>query len=168
MIKYVFKDDPLPIKNAKDADPQTIGEALAAIATTAGGDLTPKAVVEAARDPRHTLHAHFDWDDASAAEKFRQDQARAIIRCIRIDDDQEEPARAFLSVTGRGGVSYRTLGDVKSSSDLQLAVLKAAERELDAFERRYRELEDVCALVRSARSTVRRRREKVETRSAAA
>lgn len=167
-MKYVFRDEPLPIKNAKGADPQKIGEALAELATIAGGDLTPKAVVEAARDPRHVLHTHFEWDDALAAEKYRQEQAREIIRCIRIDDETEdEPVRAFLSVSNRGGISYRTLQDVKSSSDLQLAVLKAAERDLDAFERRYRELTDVCELVRSARSTVRKRREKVERQAAA-
>ena len=164
-MRYFFKDDPLPIKDAKDADPQKIGEALAALSDKAGGELTPKAVVEAAADPKHVLHRHFEWNDKAAAEKYRLDQAREIIRCIRVEDgDEDEPVRAFLSVSGKGGISYRTVQDVKKSSDLQLAVLKAAERDLEAFERRYRDLTDVCDLVRSARSSVKRRRDKLETR----
>lgn len=166
-MKYVFSE-PLTIKNANNADPQTLGEALSDLATKAGGELTPKAVIEAARNPSHVLHKHFEWDDAIAAEKYRQEQAREIIRCIRVEDNpDDEPARAFLSVTSRGGVSYRTLSDVQQSSDLQLAVLKAAERDLDAFERRYRELTEICDLVRAAKSSVRKRREKIETRTVA-
>lgn len=168
MIRYVFKDDPVAFKGAKNADPQKIGEELARLATNAGGDLTPKAVVEAARDPKNLLHPHFEWDDAIAADRYRQDQAREIIRCIRVEDDEtEQPERAFLSVAGKGGTSYRTLQDVRSSIDLQKAVLSAAERDLDAFERRYRDMIDVCDLVRSARERVKARRNKIETRAAA-
>ena len=170
MIRYVFaEDDVVAIKNAKLADPQAIGEALAAIATNAGGALTAPAVVDAARDPTSPLHLHFEWSDVIAAEKFRQDQAREIIRCIRVEDvDSEQPPRAFLSVAGRGGTSYRTLGDVKSSRDLQEVILAAAQRDLDAMERRYRQLEDVCVHLRLAKeAVVQRRRRRTESRAAA-
>ena len=71
MIQYVFREDsPLPIKGAKDADAQVIGEALEEIRLKAGGELTPGAVVEAARTKRSALHKHFEWNDAVAAEAF--------------------------------------------------------------------------------------------------
>jgi len=164
MIRYVFKDEPVAILNAKKADPQKIGQALAKIATDGGGRLTPPAVVEAARNPRSPLHRHFEWDDAKAAEAYRLDQARAIIGVIRIEEDDKEPARAFLSVKDPDGVSYRTAAEVSGSLDLQLAVLKQAEKDLDAFQRRYRELQDVCEDVMSAREKVRTRRERAESR----
>lgn len=167
MMKYVFREDePLRIKAAIRADPQTIGDALDKIRMASGGELEPKAVVDTARDARHPLHPHFEWNDSVAADSYRLDQARGIIRIVRVVDDDVSggTSRAFLSVIGRNGVSYRTAEDVKKSRDLQAAVLAQAERDLEAFERRYRELVDICQIVRGARSAVQKRRGGVENR----
>lgn len=163
MIKYIFADDELlAFKASNKADPQKLGEALDAIAKANAGTLTPEKVVEAARDRRNPLHRHFDWNDASAAETWRRAQARIIIRAIRVEDDEmAEHPRAFLSVSAKAGVAYYSIQDVRSSAELSLIVLRQAERDLDAFQKRYRELTDVCDLVREAR-------EKTATRRAAA
>ena len=170
MIRYVFRDDqPLAIKGAKDADPQVIGEALAAISDKLGGHLTPVAVVDAARDKKHVLHRHFEWDDALAADAYRLDQARHIVRVVRVEDEDAEggTARAYLSISEKNGVSYRPIEAVKKSVDLQAAVLKGAERDLRAFEMRYKDLIDICDLVRTARERITSRRNKHESRAAA-
>ena len=172
MLKYVFRDDePLRIKAAKDADPKVIGEALEEIRVRTGGELEPRAVVDSARSPNHPLHIHFEWDDKIAADSFRIDQARNIIRIIRVEDEATESgtSRAFVSVNGKHGRSYRTIEDVKRSADLQDALMAQAEKELKAFETRYRELKDVCQIVATARETIQRRRSgrKNETRAAA-
>lgn len=162
-IRYVFAEEAiLAFKNAKDADPQRIGEALAEIAAASDGHLTPQAAVAAARDPRHTLHPHFEWDDEVAADAYRLDQARHLIRLIRVSDDNRDvDPPAFLSVNqGKAGVSYRTIGDVLNSVTLQDAVLKAAERDLLAFETRYQRLGDICTIVREAREKVAERRQR--------
>jgi hypothetical protein len=161
MIKYTF-DGPIAIKNAKDANPQIIGEALASIATA--GHLKPKAVLEAARDEQSPLHRHFEWDDGLAAEAYRLDQARTLIRIIRVDDAETESgtAQAWLSITDRSGTSYVTHDTVKHSADLQAIVLKQARRDLTAFTDRYRELTDVCADVAEAERKVARRIAKIE------
>lgn len=169
MIRYVFKDGPVTIRGSKDANPQAIGEALSALAAAEGGELTPRAVVEGARDPGSALHPHFDWNDAEAAEKWRVEQARDLIRCIRVDDldSGQEPVRAFLSIVGDAGVSYRTVQEVRSSSDLQQRLLAAAERDLDAFTTRYRVLKDICAVVETAKQVAKAKRREGETRAAA-
>jgi hypothetical protein len=168
MLSYTFKDGPVTIKNSRKADPQKIGAALAKIAEQQKGRLTPPAVVEAARDQKHPLHRYFEWDDQIAAESYRMDQARVLIRSVRIvRDDDEEPAPAFLSVTDKGGVSYRTLKDVMDSADLQNSVLVSAERDLAAFEKRYRVLSDICDIIRDAREKVAARRSKNESRLSA-
>jgi acyl carrier protein phosphodiesterase len=62
------------------------------------------------------------------------------------------------------------MGDVKASADLRASVLAAAERDLDAFTRRYRELTDVLAFVEKAKETLRARRRRsapVENRASA-
>lgn len=169
MIRYVFNDErPLAFKNAKKADAQKIGDALTKITNEAGGRLTPKAVVHAARDPKHILHRHFEWDNAAAAEHYRQDQARCIIKCVQIVDDakdEDKPAPAYLSISDKSGVSYRPLQAVLGSTELQLAVLQRAERDLESFERRYRDLGDICDLVREARTKATERRTSLESRA---
>ena len=165
MIRYAFKsDEVLTIKAAGKADPQKIGEALAKITDDNKGHLTPHAVVETARNPRHVLHRHFEWDNKKAAESFRLDQARSLVRSIHVEADTETgTARAFLSVRDTDGVSYRGLSDVLKSHDLQQRVLNQAEKDLIAFEARYRSLEDVCALVRAARERLSERRNNQES-----
>jgi hypothetical protein len=166
MISYVFKDGPVTIKNAAKADPQKVGAALAQIAEQQRGRLTPPAVIEAARNNRHPLHRFFEWDDAVAAESYRLDQARTLIRCVKIvSDDHAEPAPAFLSISDKGGTSYRTLQDVMDSADLQNHVLVAAERDLAAFEKRYRSLSDICDIIRDAREKIAARRANHESRA---
>lgn len=165
MVEYVFKDGPVTIKNAKKADPQKIGTALAKIAEQQKGRLTPPAVVEAARDTRNPLHKHFEWDDALAAQSYRLDQARMLIRSVAlVGDGDSEPAPAFLSISDKGGTAYRTMADVLDSADLQSAVLAAAERDLAAFEKRYRQLQDICEIVSAAREKIASRRNKHESR----
>lgn len=168
MIKYVFDDEqPLAFKAAAKADPQRLGEALATIQDAHGGRLEPEHVVDAARPKNSVLHKHFEWDDAAAAEAYRKDQARAIIRVVRVEsEDTTEQPRAFWSIADKGGVSYRSLGEVKTSIELQLSLLRQAERDLDAFEKRYRSISgDICDLVREAKERATTRRQELEASS---
>jgi folylpolyglutamate synthase/dihydropteroate synthase len=170
-IRYVFREDLqfLPIKNAKGAKAQVLGEALAKIAADNAGRLKPKNVVEAARDPKHVMHRHFEWDDRKAADAHRLDQARAIIRVV----EEVKPSapsgsiRSFVSVNDHGR-SYRTIGDVERSSELQMQVLAQAEKDLDAFQKRYRGLSDVLEHVAEARRKVKDRIAKTEAATAPA
>ena len=86
-----------------------------------------------------------------AAEAYRLDQARTIIRAIRQINDNGDAKLAFLSINEKTGTSYRTYSDVVDNADLQHAVLRAAERDLRAWEARYQELTDVCSMVSDAR-----------------
>ena len=45
----------------------------------------PKDVVEEAKASSHPLHDYFEWRDKIAGEQFRIDQARALIRSVRIE-----------------------------------------------------------------------------------
>lgn len=162
-MAFIFTE-PFTLPNAKRADPEKIGLALEQVASEHAGRLHPGDVVEAARSPRSALHPHFEWNDEAAAEAYRLDQARALIRLIRISDEAlDEPPRAFLSVKDSDGVSYRRFGDVRESVDLQLAVLKQARVDLAAFRRRYRDLVEICELVQVAEDEVARRLEPSET-----
>lgn len=167
MIKYSFKEDYAILKNAAKADPQKIGEALAKITDANQGRLIPEDVVNAAKSPKSPLHPHFEWNDTVAAHAYRMDQARGIIRIIRVEDaDSGEIQPAYVSVS-QGGVAYRKVEEVVNSRELQLIVLQQAERDLRAFQKRYHMLNDICAAVGEAVAKVERRRAEMETRAAA-
>lgn len=169
MIRYMFREDePIRLKAAARADPQVIGECLAKIADEKGGELTPKAVLDTARSREHPLHPHFEWNDTLAAESYRLDQARNLIRIVRVQDDtaDEGTSPAYISINDGDGRAYRALDTVKQSVDLQLALMKQARRDLEAWERRYRSLTDICKAVRDVREQIERRI-KSENRAAA-
>lgn len=169
MIRYVFdEDEPVRIKAASKADPQVIGEALASIAERTDGVPDPSHVVNAARDEKSPLHQHFEWDDAKAAHAHRLDQARGLIRLIRVQDEetgQIEPA--YINISTNEGRSYQPVEKVKRSADLQLALLKQARRELDAWTKRYHTLRELCAEVADVRDRIDARIAQQETRAAA-
>lgn len=57
-----------------------------ALDTLAGrsGRLTPAGVVEAARPTRSPLHPFFTWDEHAAAAKWREQEARIVIRTYEV------------------------------------------------------------------------------------
>ena len=67
---------------------QAIGELNALAGRT--GKLTPEQVVEAAKNPKSPLHDCFTWDNNAAAEKWRIEEARELIRSVRIEVTVEE------------------------------------------------------------------------------
>lgn len=151
MIRYVFKDGVLPIKNAAKADPQKIGEALEAL-TDANGDLDVHIVPDAARSSRNYLHRFFTWDDAEAARERRLDQARELVRSIHIvATDNRPPRPAYFSISmPEQGRAYRTLKAVENSLSLQTRLYESAKRELESFAVRYQRMSEVVELIKPA------------------
>lgn len=151
-IRYVFKEGPSPlfIKNREQADPQAIGAAIARIKETNGGVFRAEDGVQAARSNRHPLHRHLEWNDEVAGHQHRLHQMQALARVICIVDDDEEPVPAFINITPTDGRSrgYYDPVDIEASPDLQLSLVNAAIRDLEAFRRRYATLIDLNESVR--------------------
>jgi hypothetical protein len=169
---YAFHFDPgkpLMIRNAKEADPHAIGNFLTQVAKENGGRLKAgDAVVAAERGgrERHVAGKHLTWDDSVAGHRWRETEMRELISIVRMTD-VEEPEKlrpAFLSVADEAGRSYRTLSEVLNSSSLQMRVLECAERDLKAWEARYRSLGEICDVVAGARHRIAERRVALESR----
>lgn len=153
-VKYAFVDGVVAIPNAKKADPQKIGEALAKVEGESNGLLKPRAVWKAAEGrPRHVLYRHFEWKDVEAAGHWRDQQARILINTIRVvDADDGDKGPAYFNLTQVGsGRAYRSYGDVMANADLQQVMLIAAERDMNAWATRYSELKEICELLKPAR-----------------
>jgi hypothetical protein len=89
-------------------------------------------VVGDASDPDSPLHAYFDWNDANAAHRYRLEQARRLIRSVKLVVETTEDSRA-VPVYVRDPAApdeqqgYRALASIKSDDDGARAVL---EREM--------------------------------------
>lgn len=57
---------------------------LEALAEAGAGRLTPEAVVLDASDPDSPLHGEFEWDDRKAGDAWRLEQARQLIRGVKV------------------------------------------------------------------------------------
>ena len=109
------------------------------------GLLLPEEVVKAARDPSSPLHNNFDWDDTEAAEKWRLEQARQLIRVsVQVLAGTNETHRVFVSLENdRGKNGYRLLVDVLGDDDLRRRLLDQAFKELKHFQDKYHEIEEL-------------------------
>ena len=128
---------------------QVAGEALEAMGGHDSGQLTPDAVVDAAREPEHPLHPVFEWDDTIAAGKFRKSQAGELIRAVVAvmpEKPDAKPTRAFVSVKAAAGTAYVPIRTAMSDPELREQVLAGAMRELVSWRNRHRELEELADL----------------------
>jgi hypothetical protein len=73
------------------------------------GRLTPEDVLNAAEDPSSPLHGWFDWNDDTAAHKYRLEQARMLIRTITVE----------ITTENRVLKCVRYVRDPKSAGDEQ-------------------------------------------------
>lgn len=118
---------------------------LFALAAQHGGRLSPRAVVDAARDPASVLHSRFEWDDSAAAEGFRLVQAQGLLRSvkIRVVVESRDPTRVDL-VVQRGFPSPPRLRSAGGSS--YIALPSATPADIDSL------VEDVLAQLERLRA----------------
>lgn len=126
-------------------DATKAGPELESIRRENAGHLTPDAVLERARTSNSSLHDHFEWDDAIAAEAHRIGQAGELIRSIVIDvtrSNIEPPKtiRAFVSVEREGRRSYTSTVHALSDAELRRQVIARAWADLEAWRQRHAEL----------------------------
>ena len=125
----------------------------------AAGGLTAKSLLDASRPEDAPLHSEFEWNDSVAAERYREDQARSIIRhlTVRLDEKPGEPVRGFFCIERSGGRSYTSVNVILKQSDLRSNLLRKALDEMDVFQRKYStltELATVFAAAAKVRKTV--------------
>jgi hypothetical protein len=118
------------------------------------GMLTPRAVVNAARNPSHPLHSRFEWNDAIAGERYRLEQARELIRTVRCTfvspTSGPSTVRVFHSVPATPASltpTYEPLDDILADPVAHQVLVAEMRRDWAAFEARYRHLGEFVTLV---------------------
>jgi len=124
----------------------TVIQELESIRKRHDGFLRPADVVAFARNPKTSLHERFEWDDGKAAEKYRLEQARHLIRfTVRVISDDAPPIPFYVSLKDDrdNGDSYRALADVMDDPSLRTKLLGQALREAEAWRVRYERLAEL-------------------------
>jgi len=117
------------------------------------GELTPRLVVAEWRDPDHPQHGRLEWDDAVAGEKFREVQARELIRSVHIvyrKADGKKPegrVRAWQSVRSEDGHTYRPSDEIATDPLLRQIVLMDMTREWKQLKARYQAFAEFSQMV---------------------
>jgi hypothetical protein len=118
------------------------------------GQLTPRLVVDQARDASHPLHDRFEWNDAVAGEAWRRQQAHEMIRSVRVvyreatDETPEKSVRAFHAVRSEKGHVYEPAEKVAGDPFMARLVLNDMEREWRALKARYHQFDEFYQMIR--------------------
>ena len=132
------------------ADANAAGQQFEALSETVG--LTAETVVDANRPADAVLHDEFEWDDPTAAEEWRKQQARHLMNCICItahtgndgDEQQETTVRAFFNVEES---TYEHIGVIFADEDKRAKLLASAKRELETFRSKYKTLKELAPVL---------------------
>lgn len=100
------------------------------------------------------MHGMFIWDDTIAANAYREQQARSLIRRVRVvmvnyRDETESPVSVFINVKKQDddGVvrpRYVHVNKVLRDEDLRQQMLENARRELATFRNKYAVLSELA------------------------
>lgn len=115
------------------------------------GLLRPHALVDDARDPSSPGHSYFEWDDAIAGEAHRIEQARRLIRSIRVEykptpRSDTRSVRAYWPDRTEP-VGYRRTADIAGDPIGKEVMLAEMAREWRALKRRYEHMAEFVDLV---------------------
>jgi glutamate synthase domain-containing protein 2 len=125
-------------------DAQIVGETLEEIRVRSGR-LTASTVLEEAVNPESPIHGAFTWDDTEAAQQYRLEQARHLIRSVvmvREDEPGQPTIRAFVSIREDGDQEYTNIVTAMSDRALRKQVVARALAELKDWRKRYNELRE--------------------------
>lgn len=131
---------------------QVAGEEIERIKASSGKDyIQPEELLEASRPVSAPLHKCFDWNDATAAEKWRTSQAHLLITRVTVKVvGGTEPVRAFVNVSKyleKG--KFVSVSRALEVSDYRETLLSTALMELKTFRNKYHRLKELASVIKT-------------------
>ena len=131
-------------------DRELIERRINEIAVENGGKLTAELLVIEAADPDSVLHKSFEWDNDKAAHQHRLDQARTLIRSVRIVTYTETTvvrSIAYVRDPNAGDEQgYVALASLKSDREKAIEAVRYETKRASAAMHRAKEVGDVLGL----------------------
>lgn len=127
---------------------QAAGEELARIHEKRGS-LSPAGIVDASRPEQAPLHPVFEWDDWKAAEEWRKQQAKQLVCCIVIQQEnaKSEPVEVRAFEHAQGG--YHPVQVILREPDMKMELMRDVLKMTDSYKEKLRALIDVSHAVES-------------------
>lgn len=147
-------------------DPQKVGEYIDKLTKKHNG-ITASILLSYAEDPKSPVHSLFTWDDTEAARRFRENEARHIIRSIKVTI-KEYPVekknvtvmlkdqRAFPNIRKLGtqeGV-YKPIENVINNNEDFIIYKNKAYQELTSCVAKYKNIEKLSAIMDKLQTTI--------------
>lgn len=141
----------------RSLDPDVAFQELRRIEEKYGG-IEPAAVVLEAESNTSPLHGEFEWDNAKAAQRYRYEQARHLIRelvFLPVDNEGNpvgkfsEPLRAFHNVVEGDRQFYELTFKVLEEPEHRQQVIERLKREALSWRNRARDFEELTSIVRA-------------------
>ena len=132
------------------ADPNLVYDEVSAL----GDSCKPQEVVDLAKDPNTELHKCFDWNDETAADKWRLHTARNILLSLKVEvirkdkktgEPEKIPFRVFQN--DREEKTYKHVDFIVRHDDEYTKLLKRAKEELASFKRRYSMITELSEVI---------------------
>lgn len=117
------------------------------------GTITPDQLVIAAQNPKSPGHSYFEWDDSSAAHRWRLEQAARLIRRCRVEyrpasaPDELRKVRAFWPTETPAGTVYAPTDAIGADPVASSVMLAEMEREWRAFRRRWEHMAEFIEMI---------------------
>ena len=129
---------------------QVVGDTLEEIAKT--GEITSAKFLDASRPEDAPTHNLFEWDDSTAAERYRLQQATIAINSIEVQIVDEvnatvTPQAAFVNVISkapRKAGAFVPIEIAMSDEAMRSTILLNALNELKSFRRKYSQLSELA------------------------
>jgi len=105
------------------------------------GKLTAPIVVDSARPEDAALHPVFEWDDEVAGERWREYEARALIKMVQVNRPNEQgkpvetPVFYYIPTSTKEKGEYHTTDVVVSRPDMLMLALTQLQSQMSAVER---------------------------------
>ena len=137
---------------------QLYGREMDRLVKRNNGNITPKDVLECAKDKKCPLHDYFEWDNTIAGEMWRLQQASYLIRTLDLvieGDSGPTEIRAFFNVSipeGDGETTktvYVSNETAFSNANMRKQVIDYAYSELVGWRNRYKQYSEFGDLFRA-------------------
>lgn len=130
------------------ADPQKSGEMFERLAQTEAG-LTAETLLDANRPKGTPLHEDYEWNNDSAAEKWRLHQSRHFLNsltvCVFSDMSNKEVQTRAVHIT-TDAHKYEPISLIVQQKDKYAQLLENAKAELASFRRKYEILTELSSV----------------------
>lgn len=151
-----------------DEQAQTYGDHIAKTFSNGHLEVTPEDVLSDAKRKRSPLHNFFEWEDSVAAEKYRVQQARYMLRSIRVVVEKEavEETRAFVPVVIREPEKeprkvYTTVQYALSDEQLRQQTIEYALKQLENWRNRWNEYTELADALRAVDEVIAKAKEEL-------